>query len=298
MPSHELRDWSLHRVLWVGDRGFASEQNRVHLQRAGGQVLFAEKLRGVSDNAAALARPGRYAVVTDSLHVKEVWVGDGASRRRFIIARNLSEAARDAATRGRHLERLKTELNALAGKSGDARLAAEGALLAHPVLRRYLVRRKGRLVIDTAAVRSEEKLDGKYLLSCTDDNITAADAAQLYKGLLDVERSFRDLKQVLELRPVYHRLEQRIRAHITLCYLALMLIRVAENATGLTWPVIARTMDRMHAGEFTGPAGRVTQRTETTSDQRAILRALNIPEPAILLDHDLSTQVTAAQRSA
>ncbi|HSK32983.1 MAG TPA: IS1634 family transposase [Propionicimonas sp.] len=272
----ELRDWSLHRVLWVGDRGFASEQNRVHLQRAGGQVLFAEKLRGVSDNAAALARPGRYAVVTDSLHVKEVWVGDGASRRRFIIARNLSEAARDAATRGRHLERLKTELNALAGKSGDARLAAEGALLAHPVLRRYLVRRKGRLVIDTAA-----------------------DAAQLYKGLLDVERSFRDLKQVLELRPVYHRLEQRIRAHITLCYLALMLIRVAENATGLTWPVIARTMDRMHAGEFTGPAGRVTQRTETTSDQRAILRALHIPEPAILLDHDLSTQVTtAAQRSA
>ncbi len=294
----ELRDWSLHRVLWVGDRGFASEQNRAHLQRAGGHVLFAEKLRGVTDNQIALARPGRYKIVTDSLHVKEVWVGEGTTRRRFIIARNLSEAARDAATRARHLERLTVELQALAGKSGDARLAAEGALLAHPVLRRYLTRRDGELTIDTKTVKAEAKLDGKYLLSCTDDNITAADAAQLYKGLLDVERSFRDLKQVLELRPVYHRLEQRIRAHVTLCYLALMLIRVAENATNLTWPVIARTMDRMHAGQFTGPAGHVTQRTETTPEQRQILRALQIPEPAILLDHDLSTQATPTRRSA
>ena len=294
----ELRDWSLHRVLWVGDRGFASAENRVHLQRAGGHVLFAEKLRGVTDNQIALARAGRYRFVSDSLHVKEVWVGGGASRRRFIIARNLSEAARDLATRTRHLERLKVELAAIEPKTGDARLAAEGALLAHPVLRRYLTRRNARLVIDTKAVRAEEKLDGKYLLSCTDDNIAAADAAQLYKSLLEAERSFRDLKQVLELRPVYHRLEQRIRAHITLCYLALMLIRVAENATGTPWPVIARTMDRMHAGNFTGPAGRVTQRTETTPEQRTILRALNIPEPAILLDHDLSPQVTAPRRTA
>lgn len=119
------------------------------------------------------------------------------------------------------------------------------------------------------------------------------------QGLLDAERSFRDLKQVIELRPVYQRLEKRIRARVTLCYLALMLIRVAENATGPTWPVIARTMDRMHAGEFTGPVGRVTQRTETTPEQRQILRALDIGEPAILLDHDLQTPPPKpARRSA
>ncbi len=165
----ELREASLHRVLWVGDRGFASEQNRVHPQRAGGHVLFPEKLRGVTDNQIALARAGRYRVVSDSLHVKEVWVGDGPSRRRFIIARNLSEAARDLATRTRHLERLKHELAALTGKTGDARLAAEGVLLAHLVLRRYLTRRHGTLTTDTKAVKAEEKLDGKYLLSCTDE---------------------------------------------------------------------------------------------------------------------------------
>ncbi len=97
----ELRDWSLHLVLWVGDRGFTSVENRAHLQRAGGHVLFGEKLRGVADSTAALARPGRYATVADNLAVKEVWVGDGATRRRFIVCRNLAEAHRDAATRDR-----------------------------------------------------------------------------------------------------------------------------------------------------------------------------------------------------
>ena len=281
----ELRDWSLHRVLWVGDRGFTSSENRGYLQRAGGHVLFGEKLRGVTDSTAALARPGRYAVVADNLQVNQVWVGDGATRRRFIVCRNLAEAHRDATTRERHLQRLEAELAVVNARTGDARLAAEGQLLAHPVLRRYLTRRHSRLAIDRKAITAEAKLDGKFLISTTDDTLPAADAARLYKGLLDVERSFRDLKQVLELRPVYHRTQDPIRAHVTLCYLALMLVRVAENATGQTWPTIARTMQRMHAGTFTGPAGTVLQRTETTPEQRDILRALDLAEPPILLDH-------------
>jgi len=67
----ELCDWQLHRVLWVGDCGFANQTNRQHLQRAGGHVLFAEKLRAAADNLAALARPGRYAIVADNLHSKK-----------------------------------------------------------------------------------------------------------------------------------------------------------------------------------------------------------------------------------
>ena len=279
----DLGRWGLHRVLWVGDRGFTSAENRQLLQTGGGHVLFGEKLRGVTDNAEALARPGRYAQVADNLHVKEVWVGTGATRRRFIVVRNPLEAERDRRTRARHLTRIANELTAITRKTGDARLAAEGALLAHPVLKRYLTRRAGTLTINKAVVTAEEKLDGKFLLSCTDDNVPAADAARLFKGLLDVERGFRDLKQVLEVRPVYHRKEQRIRAHVTLCFLALVLIRVAENATGDTWPVIAREMDRMHLGTFTGTAGAVQQRTATTPEQAEILTALGIPEPPLML---------------
>jgi hypothetical protein len=83
-----------------------------------------------------------------------------------------------------------------------------------------------------------------------------------YKQLLGVERGWRDMKSVLDLRPVYHRLEQRIRAHVLLCWLALLLIRIAENATGKAWPVIRRELERIHLGTFTGPAGTFRQRTE------------------------------------
>jgi transposase len=280
----DLGDWKLHRVLWVGDSGFASAENRTYLQRAGGHVLVGEKLRQGSDNAAALTRPGRYTTVADNLQVKQVWVGDGVTRRRFVVCRNLAEAHRDQTRRERALARLDDELAAIERKQGDARLRAEGELLAHPTLARYLTRRKGKLAVDQAKARADAKLDGKWLLSSTDDAVSAADLAMLYKQLLEVERSFRDLKHVLDLRPVYHRKEERIRAHVTLCFLALVLVRVAETTTGDPWPNLRRELDRMHLGEFAGPAGRITQRTETTPRQRELLRALEIKEPPLVLD--------------
>ena len=64
------------------------------------------------------------------------------------------------------------------------------------------------------------------------------------------------MKSVLDLRPVYHRLEERIRAHVILCWLALLLIRVAENTVGQTWSASRRELQRIAIGTFTGPVGR------------------------------------------
>jgi hypothetical protein len=90
-------------------------------------------------------------------------------------------------------------------------------------------------------------------------DLSAEDVALGYKNLLEAERGFRDLKSTLELRPVYHRLEPRIRAHVLLCWLALLLIRVAERRTGRSWPTLARELGRLHAVNLTGPTGTVTQ---------------------------------------
>jgi hypothetical protein len=61
--------------------------------------------------------------------------------------------------------------------------------------------------------------------------------------------------RIIDLRPVYHRREERIRAHVVLCWLALLLIRVIETTTGDTWPNVRRRLDRLHMGTFTGPVG-------------------------------------------
>ena len=109
--------------------------------------------------------------------------------------------------------------------------------------------------------------------------MSADDIAAGYKQLLEVERGWRDMKSVLDLRPVYHRLEERIRAHVILCWLALLLIRVAENTAGQTWPAMRRELQRIAIGTFTGPAGTFRQRTDIPKTARDLLTALNIDAP-------------------
>jgi hypothetical protein len=100
-----------------------------------------------------------------------------------------------------------------------------------------------------------------------------------YKQLLEVERGWRDMKQVIDLRPACHRREDRIRAHVILCWLALLLARTAENACGQTWPELRHELHRIHVGTFAGPAGTFRQRTELTKRQRDILKTLQIEAP-------------------
>ncbi len=277
----DLLAWKLGRVVWVTDRGFASAQNRRYLQRAGGHYISGEKLRSDSAEAkAALARQGRYGVVAGNLEVKEVVLDGGTMRDRFVVCRNPDEAARDAAIRDRLLGGLEAAIAGSDALAPAARSTLACDLRATPTNRRFLrVTRAGLLRIDRAAVAADARLDGKFLLRTSDPTLSAADVATGYKQLLEVERSWRDMKTTLELRPVYHRKETRIRSHVLLCWLALLLVRLAETATGDTWRNLRAEMDKLHLGRFSGFAGEVAQRTELTSRQAAILRALEVAEP-------------------
>jgi transposase len=291
----ELRGWRLGRVITVVDRGFSSDANLAYLARAGGGWIAGERMRdGSADAAAALARQGRYQVVRDNLRVKEVTL-DATSGKRWIICHNPVEADRDQATRERHLARIDAELARIAAARAKAgakaaktgRIAddqphrrAECALRDHPALGRYLRQQaNGRLVIDRRKVTEEAKLDGKYLLSTNDPHLSAEDVALGYKNLLEAERSFRDMKQVIELRPVYHRLDQRIQAHVLLCWLALLLVRVAERRTGQTWHHIHTQLSRVHQVRLQGPDGQVLQTTPLNESQQALFTAVAVPKP-------------------
>jgi hypothetical protein len=134
-------------------------------------------------------------------------------------------------------------------------------------------------VIDRTKIRAEAKLDGKFLLSTSDPDLSAEDIALGYKNLLEAQRGFRDLKTTLELRPVWHRLERRIRAHVLLCWLALLLVRVAERQTGQTWRRVNLELGRLHLVTLSSPAGRVEQTTALTSTQRELFTATGIAPP-------------------
>lgn len=282
----DLVGWKLGRVITVVDRGFASEENLRHLQRTGGHYIAGERMRAGKDTVSeALGRAGRFKVVRENLEVKEITVGNGVAYRRCILVRNPKEAERDKAKREAVLSRIKEELAAIGDLNGAPHTKACCQLVAHPTYGRYLkTDRKGQPKIDWAKVRAEEKLDGKYLLRTSDDTLSAEDVALGYKQLIEVEDAFRTLKGTLELRPVYHRLEDRIRAHVLLCWLALLLVRVAESKTGKSWRYLRRHLQQMHAIEFGNGAGQVVQRTEITPIQSQLFKALGIAKPPKLLD--------------
>ena len=288
----DLGAWQLRRLVWVADAGFASAANRAYLTRGGGHYIHAEKLRHTNaEAAAALARPGRYHDVADNLRVKEVWVapgggtGDGVRAERFVVCHNPDAAARDAGVRERLVEHLTGLIDGSDTWTNRKRDELVGSLRNKAGLRRLLRRTKtGLLRIDHAAIQRESHYDGKWLLRTSDPTLTAEDLAAAYKQLIAVERGWRDCKSSLGLRPVYHHREDRIRAHVQLCWLALLLVRAAETRTGDTWRNLRHELDRMHLVTLATADGHVAQRSTTTSGQKTILTALDLPEPPRYLD--------------
>lgn len=279
----DMRAWSLSRIVWVADRGFSSKDNRRELMRGAGGYIIGEKLRsGSTEVKAALARPGRYRVIRDNLQVKEVNIG---SDDRFVLCYNPEQAQRDAAVRDRLLAQLAEAIDGTDKLTRTERARAEGVLSTKPGLKRFLrVTPGGLLRIDKKKIAEEENLDGKYLLRSSDPELNSEDIALGYKQLLEVERGWRDMKQVLDLRPIYHRREDRIRAHVWLCWLALLLMRVAENTSGLTWNRIRSEAQRIHAVTFTGTAGQFCKTTQLSKTQRDLFVALGIDPPKTILD--------------
>ena len=279
----DMRDWTLAKIIWVTDRGFASLQNRRYLRQGDHHYIIGEKLRsGTPEVKAALSRQGRYTEIGENMRVKEVRIGEAD---RFVICHNPEAAERDKHIREQLLAQLAELIDGSDQLSDFKRGELRGKIAGKPGLNRYLrTTPAGKLRIDHARIEAEENLDGKYLLRCSDPHLPAADIAAGYKQLLEVERGWRDMKQVIDLRPVYHRLEERIRAHVLLCWLALLLIRIAETTAGTTWPQARRELSRLHAGTFTGPAGTFQQVTTPGTATKDLLAKLAIPVPSQILD--------------
>jgi len=202
-------------------------------------------------------------------------------RDRFVICRNPEQAERDQHVRDELIAHLQAQIAGSDKLTADKRAKLHARVKTKRGLARFLrTTSTGLLRVDRGAVSAEAHLDGKYLLRSSDPTLSAEDIALGYKQLLQVERGWRDMKSTLDLRPVYHRREDRIRAHVLLCWLALLLIRIIEHETSDTWRNIRNELQRLHLGTFTGPAGTCQQRTELTTRQQGILRTLKLAEPA------------------
>ena len=286
----DLGGWRLNRCIIVHDRGMSSEYNLQYLQRGGGHYIVGRKLKsGEAEVEQALSQKGRYTAVGENLWAKEVIVGNGEKRKRLVVVKNSSEQQRDQKNRLQLINTLEEKINTLNHRKTKYHSKAVCQLKSHRIYGKYVKEQKdGKLKIDRTALRIESRYDGKYLVETSDDTLCLSDIVLGYKQLHDIEHAFRTLKTDLDLQPNYHSKDQRIKCHIFLCFIALVLVRIIENATGKSWARVRRELNRIHYGEFLVDSKKVCQLTELNHEQRNILKSLKIKEPNIFIDIQIS----------
>jgi transposase len=243
MPEVErLRSrFGIGKFCIVADRGMISANTLDKLDEDRMPYILGTRMRRVKQiNTRILTRAGRYTEVYPEnadrrkpapLKVKEV-VHDGS---RYIVCLNQRQARKDAADREAIIESLKRQL-----KKGPK------ALVGNKGYRKYLKLAKDSARIDPAKIKAEARFDGKWVL-VTNTKLPADQVALKYKELWRVERVFRDVKSLLETRPVYHQNDENIAGHVFCSFLALVLRkeldqRLADNKYRFEWSDIKQDL--------------------------------------------------------
>jgi hypothetical protein len=199
----DLRQLRLGRALFVGDAGLYARANLAELSRGAGRSILATPIGRVKEiKDEVLRRPGRYAEIPPNLRAKEVIVGEGERRQRYILCLNAAEAEREKRHRNEILDFVQLDLDRLASDHPKAACRLVASKRFGPYLS---LDGQGRPFIDRAKVRRAEQLDGKFVLTTNDDTLSAADIALGFKGMWIIEACFRKLKTTgLGIRPMFH----------------------------------------------------------------------------------------------
>jgi hypothetical protein len=281
----DLRAWQLGRCVFVGDAGMYSAENLAALSRGLGRYILAVPMRKIKEiEIEVLARPGRYKPVADNLQVKEVVVGEGERRRRYVLCLNPEEAKRQRLHREQVLAELAAELNLLREREDDHPKAACTLLTSRRYGRYLSADYLGRPRLDADKVKAAEKFDGKFVVITNDDTLSAEDVALGYKGGWIIEACFRRMKQTgLEVRPMFHWTPRRIEAHVRLCVLALQMQRAAEIRCTLPWSRIAHELGALKAVRYLTGGRTIVQRTKVADSLGSILKKLGVSMPKQIL---------------
>jgi transposase len=262
----------------VADRGMISADTLDKLDEDQMPYILGTRMRKVKRiNTEVLIRAGRYIEVypesTDRrkpapLKVKEV-IHDGA---RYIVCLNQRQARKDAADRQAILESLKQQL-----KKGPK------ALVGNKGYRKYLKLAKDSAWIDPAKVKAEARFDGKWVL-ITNTELPADQVALKYKELWRVERVFRDVKSVLETRPVYHQNDANIAGHVFCSFLALVLRkeldqRLATNKHRFEWADIKQDLKALKQVQIEENGKRFAIRSECKGVCGKVFQSVHVALP-------------------
>jgi transposase len=278
--------FSVRRVCVVADRGMISAETIAELEAR--DLLY---VLGVRERTDTLVRdlvvgdPAPFVPFVLTKRKKEI--DDEAkvvtlAGRRYVVCRNHQQARKDAAARAAILAALEQRL-----KKGDK------ALVGNKGYRRFLANpHEDHFAIDRAKAEEDAKFDGVFVLR-TNTDLSPLEAMLVYKHLWTVERAFRTSKSLFETRPIFHKLDETIRGHVSCSFLALVLKKELEDRIAQigqsaaegddtpsgSWPDILADLDSLSETEVEQDGKRFLLRSAPRPAASLALRAAGVALP-------------------
>ena len=270
--------FGVERICVVADRGMISQDTIRQMEAKGLWYILGVRMRKVNDvKREILTRAGKYKEVTPEidlpkapspLKVKQVWHNE----KRYIVCLNSKQARKDEMTRDAIIQGLEDKLK------GGAK-----TLVGNKGYRKYLKVTKGTLQIDQEKIKQEKRFDGKWVLT-TNMDMPADQVALKYKELWMVEQVFRQVKSILETRPIYHKTDETIRGHVFCSFLALVLRKELDRhleLSGLSyeWFDIKQDLNKLREITIDDGGKEVLIRTEARGVCSSVFRSLGMALP-------------------
>jgi transposase len=244
--------FGFRRVVFVGDRGMVTAENLESLKRDGHRFVVGlhrrrnAELKGWLDrldDRKWVACPGGINAQerkTDPPRTRAQEVASGDPKMRVIIVDSDERRQYEQAMRQRSMDRTREKLEKLKARVMSGRVKERDKIIkaAERILGKnhgqryyaYAVSADGALEFsECKSLEHEKRIEGKYVIATSEKSLSAIEAVAIYKDLADVERGFRHLKDILALRPIYHQVEPRVRAHIFVAALALLVQRLLDR---------------------------------------------------------------------
>lgn len=268
----------------ICDRGMISADNMTELDLRNIPYILGVRMRKVTEvKREVLSRSGRYREIfpegtfskdPSPLKVKEVVIDN----RRYIVCLNTKQARKDAADRQTIIDSLQKKL------TQDPK-----SLVGNKGYRKYLKASRGQFILDQEKIAADVRFDGKWVLK-TNTSLSAEEVALKYKELWMVEQVFRDVKSVLETRPVFHQRDETIRGHVFCSFLALTLRKELErrlNEAGycFEWSDIKQDLKSLQDICIKDNGKSLTIRSECLGVCGKIFQAVGVALPATIREN-------------
>ena len=282
------KKYGLSRIILVGDRGMISKKNVEALDSSGFEYILGYRMRTISkeERAKVLSQANLRKLKNSELEFKEVTYRD----QRLVVCYNAERAVKDKAHRDHDVEKLKDKLKS--SKSIKQ-------LISNPVTRKFIKINESKTLatLDEEKIKADELYDGVFVLT-TNTKLSSVQVVERYKDLWQIEAAFRSLKSELEMGPIYHFKDRRIRAHIMICFLAFCMrvalykkLKVHFKKETFSLTALMRDLSALKSIGLTIKDKPVRIRTELKDGASHIFRAIGMRPPNRVLHSELENVV-------